>query len=355
VPKKASRAAAIATPIANLGFFIGISFIVDHHSFAVRPALSGFEESADGSCPYPSKQQSVCHEDRGLRPTLTDTFRIGNQPEVDESTRGDRIAPETPPIRGGWPKVRPKEKLSLDERRYNKRGYPVTLATMADVSFKANSSREALDRMTEKGDAVFAIDNTDHIVFWNKKCEEILGYPAQKVLGRYCFDVMAGRDANGNVYCYRNCPVAHQARDSEEKPVERFTLFVRDAAGVERRISTSLFAPHAVRAELSTVVHAIKEIEGPASPLEIKLAAAAAAAPSPRSPMEGEEEHIKELTSRQKEILRFMTEGLPTAAIALRLFISPVTVRNHVQNILQKLDVHTKLAAVVYALHHNML
>lgn len=50
------------------------------------------------------------------------------------------------------------------------------------------------------------------------------------------------------------------------------------------------------------------------------------------------------LTAREKEILRCLAEGLPTAAIGKKLFISPVTVRNHVQNLLQKLDVHTKLA-----------
>ena len=44
-----------------------------------------------------------------------------------------------------------------------------------------------------------------------------------------------------------------------------------------------------------------------------------------------------------------MAEGLSTSKIAKESFIAPVTVRNHVQNILQKLDVHTKLAAVVFA------
>jgi DNA-binding NarL/FixJ family response regulator len=46
---------------------------------------------------------------------------------------------------------------------------------------------------------------------------------------------------------------------------------------------------------------------------------------------------------------------LPTAAIGKKLFISAVTVRNHVQNILHKLDVHTKLAAVVFAYKHALI
>ena len=38
-----------------------------------------------------------------------------------------------------------------------------------------------------------------------------------------------------------------------------------------------------------------------------------------------------------------------------KLFISPVTVRNHIQNLLHKLDVHTKLAAVVFAYRHELI
>ena len=62
-----------------------------------------------------------------------------------------------------------------------------------------------------------------------------------------------------------------------------------------------------------------------------------------------------ELTAREKEILRCLAEGLSTPAISERLFIAPVTVRNHVQNLLQKLDVHTKLAAVVFAYRNQLI
>jgi DNA-binding NarL/FixJ family response regulator len=60
------------------------------------------------------------------------------------------------------------------------------------------------------------------------------------------------------------------------------------------------------------------------------------------------------LTAREKEILRCLAQGMSTVAIATKLAIAAVTVRNHVQKILQKLDVHSKLQAVVLA-HHNKL
>jgi two-component system nitrate/nitrite response regulator NarL len=61
------------------------------------------------------------------------------------------------------------------------------------------------------------------------------------------------------------------------------------------------------------------------------------------------------LTAREQEVLRCLARGLSTAAIARKLSISPVTVRNHIQSILQRLDVHSKLAAVVYAYRHDLI
>jgi DNA-binding NarL/FixJ family response regulator len=61
------------------------------------------------------------------------------------------------------------------------------------------------------------------------------------------------------------------------------------------------------------------------------------------------------LSSRENEVLRCLAEGLSNSSISEKLAISPFTARNHVQTILQKLDVHTKLAAVMRALHHHLL
>jgi DNA-binding NarL/FixJ family response regulator len=53
-----------------------------------------------------------------------------------------------------------------------------------------------------------------------------------------------------------------------------------------------------------------------------------------------------ELTSREWEVLDLMAEGLTTAQIAQRLFVSPVTVRRHISGILEKLGAPDRSAAV---------
>jgi DNA-binding NarL/FixJ family response regulator len=54
-------------------------------------------------------------------------------------------------------------------------------------------------------------------------------------------------------------------------------------------------------------------------------------------------------------VLQGLGRGLRSAEIGEALSISKVTVRNHVSKILIKLQVHSKLAAVVFAYQHNMI
>lgn len=62
-----------------------------------------------------------------------------------------------------------------------------------------------------------------------------------------------------------------------------------------------------------------------------------------------------DLTSREREILGLIGEGLTNGAIAKRLFISVNTVRNHVQSILAKLDAHSKLEALSIAIRDGLI
>ena len=64
---------------------------------------------------------------------------------------------------------------------------------------------------------------------------------------------------------------------------------------------------------------------------------------------------IEPLTPRELEVLKALTEGLSTPAVCERLYIAPNTLRTHVQNIMGKLRVHSKLEAVAFALRHHLV
>jgi DNA-binding NarL/FixJ family response regulator len=74
-----------------------------------------------------------------------------------------------------------------------------------------------------------------------------------------------------------------------------------------------------------------------------KQAEAKQAVPSPR------------LTSRELEVLKLVAQGMSNKEIAAELYISENTVKNHVRNILEKLHLHSRMEAVVYAVREKIL
>ncbi len=61
------------------------------------------------------------------------------------------------------------------------------------------------------------------------------------------------------------------------------------------------------------------------------------------------------LTIRERQCLQLLVEGLDTAQMAVRLGVSPATVRTHVQSLLTKLGVHSRLEAASLAVRHRLL
>jgi two-component system NarL family response regulator len=61
------------------------------------------------------------------------------------------------------------------------------------------------------------------------------------------------------------------------------------------------------------------------------------------------------LTDREMEVLRLVAKGMNNRDIAKELYISENTVKNHIRNILEKLHLHSRMEAVVYAVREKMI
>ncbi|MFN2640493.1 MAG: response regulator, partial [Actinomycetota bacterium] len=61
------------------------------------------------------------------------------------------------------------------------------------------------------------------------------------------------------------------------------------------------------------------------------------------------------LTDREMEVLKLVAKGRNNRDIAKELFISENTVKNHIRNILEKLHLHSRMEAVVYAVREKLL
>ena len=68
-----------------------------------------------------------------------------------------------------------------------------------------------------------------------------------------------------------------------------------------------------------------------------------------------EENLLDYLTQREEEVLELLTQGITYKGVANKLFISETTVKTHVNNIFQKLQVNDRTQAVLYAINNGFL
>ena len=68
-----------------------------------------------------------------------------------------------------------------------------------------------------------------------------------------------------------------------------------------------------------------------------------------------EENLLNYLTNREEEVLGLLTQGVTYKGVAKKLFISETTVKTHVNNIFQKLQVNDRTQAVLYAINKGFM
>jgi PAS domain S-box-containing protein len=203
--------------------------------------------------------------------------------------------------------------------------------------------------LTNTADGVCAIGIDGRIVFWNRSAERLLGYAAREVVGKPCCDVFVGRDPAGNHLCYQGCHVQTLVKRGEA--VEHFQMATRTKAGRPVWLDISILAVPGVRRDATTTVHLFRDVTTAheVETLVRERLAQAQPAPSPDGAPPSE------LTRREIEILRLLAAGANTRAMAEKLHVSPATVRNHVQHILEKLGVHSRLEAAACATRRGLV
>ena len=89
--------------------------------------------------------------------------------------------------------------------------------------------------------------------------------------------------------------------------------------------------------------------------IPMEIASAIVAESAPRSKDREWPSVLKQLTPREREVLSLLAEGMSGKDIAESLFLSRNTVRTHIQNILTKLQVHSRLQAAALATRHGIV
>ena len=97
------------------------------------------------------------------------------------------------------------------------------------------------------------------------------------------------------------------------------------------------------------LVHALERVIGGAVVLDAPRVSNA------RSEVSEARRLAAHLTARERECLALLVEGLDTPAMTVRLGVSTTTVRSHVQALLTKLGVHSRLEAATFAVRYDLV
>ncbi len=108
---------------------------------------------------------------------------------------------------------------------------------------------------------------------------------------------------------------------------------------------------------IDEIGHAVRSVSGGQSLISPSMASKLLDEFAAMIKKEEEKEQVPapRLTPREMEVLQHVAQGMNNREIAKTLFISENTVKNHVRNILEKLHLHSRMEAVVYAVREKLL
>lgn len=103
-------------------------------------------------------------------------------------------------------------------------------------------------------DAVYACDWDGRIISWNKAVERLMGITASESIGRRCWEVIRGRDGNGDLVCQEDCVVARRLKRGRASPCPSVVVVT---GGRPKSIEISTLIVREGRQPL--VIHTVRE------------------------------------------------------------------------------------------------
>ena len=201
--------------------------------------------------------------------------------------------------------------------------------------------KPAQEIVFKTSEAAYAVNRSGRIVAWNRAAENVFGYKDSQALGRRCWDLLCGEDTFGNRYCCEGCPVLNLAFDNHS--INCFNIKFKTASLEMKNFAVSALLLSS-EAGVDLMVHLCRSEHGTDhKSLNGNGYVNGNGIARPRS---ARQDRRGNLTRREQEVLELMAEGNDTNEIAATLSISTHTVRNHIQNVLFKLQVNSRLKAI---------
>jgi DNA-binding CsgD family transcriptional regulator len=220
------------------------------------------------------------------------------------------------------------------------------------------------DWLNHSIDAMFAIDGKQQVTFWNQACEDLTGVPAVEAVGSSCHEILQGHEPSGRAFCRPNCPLGQLAKGGPSPKSFAMRVSTREREKIQLNVGTMLI-PSPVDREWM-VVHFMRRGHCKSSAglpardsVSRNINGNDHRKISAKNHQQGAAGHASRglglLTDRERDILCLLTDGSTTDAISQHLHISVTTVRNHIQRLMAKLNVHTRIEAVNCAHQHQLV
>ena len=213
---------------------------------------------------------------------------------------------------------------------------------------------ELFSLFERSSDAAFVVTEDGEIRSWNKAAEKLFGYSAGDALARSCDELLGGFGSLGTKVSSARCCAPHSTAEPPEVP--SFDLQVRTRSGAHLWVNVSTIFFDEPRLGRRLIVHLARDISQPkrneealAKILEVARELTAVSWSSETGAP------VAHLSDQERRILRLLAKGATSSQIARELAITLPTLRNHLHGINEKLRTHTRLEAVMHALHRGLI
>jgi PAS domain S-box-containing protein len=217
--------------------------------------------------------------------------------------------------------------------------------------------REVFEILQGAGDAAFVVDQSGLIRFWSGRAEQLLGFSAANAIGKACFAILGGCSSSDIPVCTSGCVLLDFCHNTPG--VSSFDVQVNTASGARKWVNLSQIVARTRNGQL--LIHLMRDAAArhrlESLTREIVVHVAGLTGLAAEQILEPARVHPPSvpLTTQEVRILRLLSLGRSTHAIARELSVSLATVRNHVRNILVKFGAHTRLQAVMRAAREGLI
>jgi len=215
---------------------------------------------------------------------------------------------------------------------------------------------ELQEFLEETADAAFCVDRQGEIRSWNAAAEKLFGYSASDAIGKSCYELLRCRCSLGTKLCTREFYERQTA--AEHCRIPNFDLEVTVHSGRRIWVNLSTLLLKDGRTHPRIIVHLSRNITERKQQEDLlhkmlQLSKQIVAVSDENGI--GRPAPVSSLSEQEQSILRLFSEGQNSAEIARVLGISLQTLRNHLHHVNDKLGTHSRLQAVMHAMHRKLI